>query len=168
MTIEMTIDRRHSRMSSPVGPLLLLGNGRVLSGVYMDGPTVGRAETALGPRDDAAFSPARAQLEAYFSGALKTFDLAFSGSGTPFQQRVWRALCEIPYGEHISYGELARRIGQPTASRAVGLANGRNPISIIVPCHRVIGASGALTGYSGGIEHKRWLLAHEASARTHS
>ncbi len=86
-----------------------------------------------------------------------------AAAGTSFQQRVWKELCAIPYGETISYGELAKRIGQPTASRAVGLANGQNPISIVVPCHRVIGADGSLTGYGGGIERKRWLLAHEGA-----
>ena len=104
----------------------------------------------------------RAQLQAYFAGELRDFELPLAAEGTPFQQRVWRALCDIPYGETISYGELARRIGQPTASRAVGLANGQNPISIVVPCHRVIGANGSLTGYGGGLARKRWLLAHES------
>jgi methylated-DNA-[protein]-cysteine S-methyltransferase len=113
-------------------------------------------------RDDAALSEARAQLQAYFAGELRGFELPLAAEGTPFQQRVWRALCDIPYGETISYGELARRIGQPAAARAVGLANGQNPIAIVVPCHRVIGANGSLTGYGGGLERKRWLLAHES------
>ena len=102
------------------------------------------------------------QLTAYFEGDLESFDLAMTLAGTPFQKRVWHELCNIPYGRAISYAELARRIGQPGSSRAVGGANGRNPISIIVPCHRVIGADGGLGGYGGGLDRKRWLLEHEA------
>jgi methylated-DNA-[protein]-cysteine S-methyltransferase len=101
------------------------------------------------------------QLSEYFAGTRRTFHLPLRLQGTEFQQRVWRELTEIPYGETWSYGQLARRIGNPNASRAVGLANGRNPISILVPCHRVIGADGSLTGYGGGLERKQWLLAHE-------
>ena len=112
-------------------------------------------------RDDALFRSAREQLQAYFGGELRDFDLLLRPTGTDFQQRVWSALTEIPYGVTESYGELAARLGQPTASRAVGAANGRNPISIIVPCHRVIGKSGSLTGYGGGMARKRWLLSHE-------
>lgn len=112
-------------------------------------------------RDDGPFRAAREQLEAYFAGELEEFTLELAPAGTPFQQRVWRALLEIPFGTTESYGALARRIGLPQAARAVGLANGRNPISIVIPCHRVIGADGSLTGYGGGLERKRWLLAHE-------
>jgi methylated-DNA-[protein]-cysteine S-methyltransferase len=101
------------------------------------------------------------QLGEYFTGQRRKFDLPLRLHGTEFQQRVWNVLREIPYGVTWSYGELARRIDNPNASRAVGLANGRNPISILVPCHRVIGADGSLTGYGGGLERKRWLLAHE-------
>jgi methylated-DNA-[protein]-cysteine S-methyltransferase len=101
------------------------------------------------------------QLAEYFAGARRAFDLPMRLKGTAFQQRVWRELTEIPYGETWSYGQLAQRINKPSASRAVGLANGRNPISILVPCHRVIGANGSLTGYGGGLERKQWLLAHE-------
>jgi methylated-DNA-[protein]-cysteine S-methyltransferase len=101
------------------------------------------------------------QLRAYFAGQLDNFDLALSPQGTPFQQRVWSELCKIPYGETISYGELARRIGNPNASRAVGLANGSNPIPIVIPCHRVIGSNGKLTGYGGGLPIKEKLLALE-------
>jgi methylated-DNA-[protein]-cysteine S-methyltransferase len=101
------------------------------------------------------------QLEEYFAGSRREFDLTLHLEGTPFQRRVWAALREIPYGATLSYGELARRIDKPKASRAVGLANGRNPISILVPCHRVIGTNGSLTGYGGGLDRKRWLLAHE-------
>jgi methylated-DNA-[protein]-cysteine S-methyltransferase len=161
--------RVHSRMESPVGPLLLLGHGcgpgsgpgPALTAVLMDlqarDPDPGR----IGTRDDAALAPARDQLEAYFAGTRQAFDLVVAGAGTPFQRRVWAELCRIPFGSTITYGELARRIGQPTASRAVGLANGQNRLAIVVPCHRVVGAGGALTGYAGGIERKRWLLDHE-------
>ena len=105
------------------------------------------------------------QLRAYFAGQLETFDLALAPQGTPFQQRVWGELCRIPYGETISYGELAKRIGNPNASRAVGLANGSNPIPIIIPCHRVIGSNGKLTGYGGGLPIKEKLLALERQLR---
>ena len=111
--------------------------------------------------DRAAFKPAITQFSAYFAGELRDFDLPLAPVGTPFQMRVWKALLEIPFAQTTSYGELATKLGDRNASRAVGLANGRNPIGIIVPCHRVIGANGALTGYGGGIERKRWLLAHE-------
>lgn len=109
----------------------------------------------------APFPETKQQLSAYFAGRLTEFDLPLQLRGTPFQQRVWEALQTIPYGTVLSYGELANKIGQPNASRAVGLANGRNPVSIVVPCHRVIGANGKLTGYGGGIERKQWLLNHE-------
>ena len=155
----------HARIESPVGLLTLCGSDGTLSGLYMDPHQNGPEAARLGRRDDAAFKAVREQLAAYFAGELRTFDLPLAAIGTAFQKKVWTALCDISYGETISYGELARRIGQPTASRAVGLANGQNPISIIVPCHRVIGSTGALTGYGGGIERKRWLLAHEAQQR---
>ena len=149
---------RCAQMLSPIGPLLLTGDGRALTGLYM-----GRAPS--GTRDDTAFTHAREQLDAYFAGELERFDIPLSPRGTEFQRRVWDALREIPYGETTSYGALAAQIGRPGAARAVGLANGRNPISIVVPCHRVIGAAGALTGYGGGLERKRWLLAHERGQR---
>lgn len=161
----MGTERNHSRMDSPLGPLLLLATHGRLSGLYMREHQGGPRDDVLGVRDDALFVSVHEQLAAYFAGELRVFMLESVGEGTPFQRRVWAALCEIPYGETISYGELARRIGQPTASRAVGLANGQNPISIMVPCHRVIGSDGSLTGYGGGIERKRWLLAHEARQR---
>jgi methylated-DNA-[protein]-cysteine S-methyltransferase len=104
------------------------------------------------------FAEVRRQLDEYFAGERVEFDLELASDGSDFEQRVWRALAEIPYGETISYGELAHRIGHPDGARAVGMANGRNPISIVVPCHRVIGADGSLTGYGGGIDRKRFLL----------
>jgi methylated-DNA-[protein]-cysteine S-methyltransferase len=154
---------RFTYFESPIGPLLLCCDGAVLTGLYMDTPS-------LPPRDsgnwmeDASADPLPQtvrQLREYFVGTRREFDLPLRLEGTSFQQRVWRSLREIRYGETWSYGQLAKRIGNPNASRAVGLANGRNPISILVPCHRVIGADGSLTGYGGGLERKRWLLAHE-------
>jgi methylated-DNA-[protein]-cysteine S-methyltransferase len=149
----------YTYLSSPIGDLLLTGDGRALTGLYM-----GQDARPDWVRDDGQFARAASQLQAYFADELQRFDLALAAAGTAFQQKVWRALRDIPFGETRSYGEIARAIGSPTASRAVGMANGRNPISIIVPCHRVIGADGSLTGYGGGIERKRWLLGHEGAA----
>ena len=144
-------------MDSPVGRLLLAADDRGLRRLLF-----ADAEPQPGwVPDGDALRPVRDQLAAYFDGKLREFDINLAPEGTPFQLRVWRALLDIPYGQTISYGELARTIGNPAASRAVGLANGSNPISIIVPCHRVIGASGKLTGYGGGLERKSWLLALE-------
>jgi methylated-DNA-[protein]-cysteine S-methyltransferase len=151
--------------SSPIGNLLLSANDHGLTGLHM----LNASDVAAGPgrRDDAhAFlAAARAELTAYFAGTLGSFTLPFAAAGTPFQQRVWAALTEIPYGSTTSYGALAARLGKARAVRAVGLANGRNPLPIIVPCHRVIGADGSLTGYGGGLERKRWLLAHEQAVK---
>ncbi|KEZ75854.1 methylated-DNA--[protein]-cysteine S-methyltransferase [Salinisphaera hydrothermalis] len=148
-------------MPSPLGPLRLVGDGTVLFSVTMTEQRHAATGNAGWHRDDSAFEAARQQLDEYFAGQRQTFDLALAPNGTAFQQRVWAALADIPFGHTENYGELARRIGSPRAARAVGLANGRNPIPIIVPCHRVIGADGSLTGYGGGIERKRWLLQHE-------
>ena len=151
-----------SFLDSPIGRLLLTSDGRDLTGLYMD---VGRERpTAHGWLEDGTVEPLAStltQLKEYFAGTRRSFDLPLRLQGTEFQQRVWQELTQIPYGETWSYGQLAKRIGKPSASRAVGLANGRNPISILVPCHRVIGADGSLTGYGGGLERKQWLLAHE-------
>jgi methylated-DNA-[protein]-cysteine S-methyltransferase len=154
----------YSVLDSPIGELLLTGSDRALTGIWMRSHRDERKRTASMLRDDAAFADVRRQLAGYFAGERTAFDLVLAAEGTGFQHRVWSALCAIPYGATISYGELARRIGQPGAARAVGLANGANPIPIVVPCHRVIGADGSLTGFGGGIERKRWLLAHEARA----
>jgi methylated-DNA-[protein]-cysteine S-methyltransferase len=150
-------------VDSPLGPLLLTADDEGLSGVYMtphahgpDGPSAGWVE------DRSRFHDAEVQLDEYFAGKRTQFDLLLHPIGTPFQIEVWEALKAIPYGEVRSYGDIAEQIGRPGASRAVGLANGRNPISVIVPCHRVIGASGSLTGYGGGLERKRLLLDLEA------
>ncbi|WP_166346761.1 methylated-DNA--[protein]-cysteine S-methyltransferase [Phytoactinopolyspora limicola] len=154
-----------TELDSPVGPLLLTADDAGLTGLYMEERRHGPHD--IGPgwiRSDEPFGAAEEQLEHYFAGQLREFDLPLNPTGTPFQQRVWAALTSIPYGEVRSYREIAEQIGHPTAYRAVGLANGRNPISIVVPCHRVIGASGALTGYGGGIERKRMLLELETPA----
>jgi methylated-DNA-[protein]-cysteine S-methyltransferase len=149
-------------VESPIGRLLLTSDGIALTGLFTRPEHKGYSTE--GWIEDATIAPLAAavlQLSEYFAGARRAFDLPMRLDGTPFQQRVWRELLKIPYGETWSYGQLARRIGNPNASRAVGLANGQNPISILVPCHRVIGANGSLTGYGGGLERKSWLLAHE-------
>jgi len=152
---------RYSEMQSPAGSLLLAADDAGLRQIiFMNG----RDRTQPGRDwvlDRSAFAETIRQLEAYFAGGLESFNLPLAPQGTPFQLQVWRQLCEIPYGETISYGELARRIGNPKASRAVGLANGSNPIPIIIPCHRVIGSNGKLTGYGGGLPIKEKLLALE-------
>jgi methylated-DNA-[protein]-cysteine S-methyltransferase len=151
----------YTRMDSPVGPLLLVADDGGLRRIdFVNGRT--RVEADPRWHDDA--EPLREtirQLRAYFAGELETFDLALAPEGTPFQLAVWNRLREIPYGETISYGELARRLSNPNASRAVGLANGSNPIPIVIPCHRVIGSNGKLTGYGGGLPIKEKLLALE-------
>ncbi|MFO0889947.1 MAG: methylated-DNA--[protein]-cysteine S-methyltransferase [Isosphaeraceae bacterium] len=154
----------YRHMSSPIGKLLLTSDGEALTGLHMTGLAEDSSPVpdASWTQDDRAFVRVCEQLEAYFEGESVTFDLPLGLGGTAFQRRVWQALCAIPYGVAISYAELARRIGQPGASRAVGSANGRNPVAIIVPCHRVIGADGGLGGYGGGLDRKRWLLEHEA------
>jgi methylated-DNA-[protein]-cysteine S-methyltransferase len=155
----------YCELDAPVGPLVLVSDGTALTGLYM-GEHKHRPPLPDGcRRDDAAFREARAQLRAYFAGTRTTFELPLRGAGTPFQERVWHALRAIPFGRTESYGALAKRLGDANASRAVGMANGRNPISIIVPCHRVVGANGALTGYGGGLERKQWLLEHERRHR---
>jgi methylated-DNA-[protein]-cysteine S-methyltransferase len=152
----------YSRMPSPVGELLLVGSDDGLQGLYLPGHRGGPAVDPGWTRDDGALAETRAQLDAWFAGERTTFDLPLAPAGTEFQLAVWRALREIPFGATESYGGLAARLGRPGAARAVGLANGRNPISIVVPCHRVVGSAGALTGYAGGIGAKRALLEHEA------
>jgi methylated-DNA-[protein]-cysteine S-methyltransferase len=167
---------RFTHHPSPIGPLLLVSDGdgagdgdgdgagpTVLTGLYMEahrrGPVVDPAWT----EDPAAFAAVVAQLDEYFAGSRSVFELQLGPRGTDFQRRVWDELTRIPAGETISYGELAARVGRPNAARAVGAAVGRNPISIIVPCHRVVGSNGALTGYAGGVERKAHLLALEGA-----
>jgi len=154
----MTTNLLYTVIESPIDDLLLVGDDEALHRLDM---REGRRPVAIDPRwqrDDDAFADVRAQLDEYFAGSRREFELEFELHGNPFERRVWQALCEIPYGETVSYGEVARAIGAPDAPRAVGLANGRNPIAVIVPCHRVIGANGSLTGYGGGLERKRRLL----------
>lgn len=151
----------YTYLESPIGRLLLAGDTNGLQQILFS--TEGRpAEPDPQWIEDAAtLQPAIHQLQAYFAGELENFDLSLSPQGTPFQLKVWNELQKIPYGKTISYGELARRIGNPKASRAVGLANGSNPLSIVIPCHRVIGSNGKLTGYGGGLPIKEKLLALE-------
>ncbi|MGW4568853.1 methylated-DNA--[protein]-cysteine S-methyltransferase [Streptomyces sp. NPDC004561] len=157
----------HTVLDSPYGPLTLVADADgALCGLYMAGQRHRPPEEDFGPRDDgpSCFAAAREQLSAYFVGELKEFTVELALRGTPFQRGVWAQLARIPYGETRTYGELADALGNPQASRAVGLANGRNPVGIIVPCHRVIGADGSLTGYGGGLARKRRLLDFERGA----
>ena len=150
----------YSIFASPIGDMLLTADGAALTGVdFLD-----KVADPVGQRDDGAFGEATAQLRVYFAGELTEFSLDLATGGTPFQQRVWSALRTIPYGTTTTYSKLATALGDERATRAVGSANGRNPISIIIPCHRVIGADGSLTGYGGGMERKQWLLALEGRA----
>ncbi len=156
---------RYCEIPSPVGRLRLAGDEEGLRGIsfqdrFRPAEIAGGSERARTP-----FREVIVQLEAYFAGELRGFDLTLAPEGTPFQREVWSALLTIPYGETVSYGELARRLGRSKASRAVGAANGRNPIPIIIPCHRVIGADGSLTGFGGGLAIKRRLLELEAGGR---
>jgi methylated-DNA-[protein]-cysteine S-methyltransferase len=156
--------------SSPIGPLLLTSDGEALTTLHLPRE---RSKPCGGPppdgrRDDGAFREARIQLESYFAGELCVFELPLGPLGTDFQRRAWEELLRIPYGAIISYAEQARRMGRPGAARAVGAANGRNPIAIVVPCHRVIGANGSLGGYGGGLPVKEWLLEHEATVARRS
>jgi methylated-DNA-[protein]-cysteine S-methyltransferase len=156
--------RTHYRtVASPIGTLTVAGEGCTLTHLLMSEQSHEPDRSGWEPAGPDAFADLVAQLEAYFAGELTAFDVDLELTGTDFQRRVWAALQTIPYGETRSYGQIAEQIGSPAASRAVGLANGRNPISIIVPCHRVIGSSGSLTGYGGGIERKRALLELEMS-----
>lgn len=151
----------YSILDSPVGELTVVARDGALVGLYMQEHSPAPSRAGWGARVDDALPAASEQLRAYFAGQLRTFDLPLAPAGTEFQRRVWGLLRAIPYGETRTYGELAAQMGRPGASRAVGLANGRNPISIVVPCHRVIGSSGKLTGYAGGVERKAFLLALE-------
>jgi methylated-DNA-[protein]-cysteine S-methyltransferase len=153
---------RFDELDTPIGTLVLAADDAGLRYVLFEQDRWGPRERGDWRRDPSAIAAAHTQLAAWFAGELRSFDLPLAPVGTTFQQRVWTALCGIPYGATASYGDIARRLGAPTATRAVGAANGRNPLPIIVPCHRVIGASGALTGFGGGIARKQWLLAHEA------
>lgn len=152
-------------LDSPVGPVRVVASAGGIHAIRVG--DMGGASADAHPAGDpgsprpSALGAALEQLEAYFAGSLTCFDLPLAAGGTPFQQSVWAALLRIPFGQTRSYGRIAADLGVPGSARAVGLANGRNPIAIVVPCHRVIGADGSLTGYAGGLECKRWLLAHE-------
>ncbi|MFE7270547.1 methylated-DNA--[protein]-cysteine S-methyltransferase [Streptomyces sp. NPDC057623] len=150
--------KQHTVIDSPYGPLTLVAEDGVLCGLYMTDQRHRPHEETFGTREESLFGEAEEQLAAYFGGELKKFTLELDLRGTPFQRSVWEQLRKIPYGETRSYGELADALGSSGASRAVGLANGRNPVGIIVPCHRVVGANGSLTGYGGGLDRKRRLL----------
>jgi len=145
-------------VSSPVGRLTLVAGGDHLVGLYFDDDPHAAESRAGATRDDRRLRTAATQLEEYFAGARTSFDLPLAPAGSAFQKKVWAALCRIPFGETATYGQIARAIGKPAASRAIGGANHRNPIAIIVPCHRVIGADGSMTGYGGGLRRKRLLL----------
>ena len=151
---------------SPIGVLTLTAEDGYLTGLYMDDQRHAPSGSDKWVRDDTAFDDVLSQLDAYFSGGITEFRVELRMRGTEFQRRVWDGLNQIPYGETWSYAQLAEKVGSPRACRAVGLANGRNPVAVIVPCHRVIGANGTLTGYGGGLDRKRWLLDHEARYRT--
>lgn len=149
-------------MESPIDPLLLTSDGIYLTGLYMDVQNYLPHMKENWVHDPAHFTAAISQLTAYFANELYQFDLPLKATGTTFQEKVWQLLTTIPFGETVSYKTIAERIQAPKSVRAVGLANGKNPISIIIPCHRVIGANGQLVGYGGGLPRKQWLLAHEA------
>ncbi|MFD7898397.1 methylated-DNA--[protein]-cysteine S-methyltransferase [Streptomyces sp. NPDC059479] len=154
----------HTVIDSPYGPLTLVAADDVLKGLYMVGQRHRPPEENFGEPDSRPFTEVVRQLDAYFEGELTEFDLPLRLDGTAFQRSVWEQLRKIPYGETRSYGELAENLGKPGASRAVGLANGKNPIGIIVPCHRVIGSTGSLTGYGGGLDRKQRLLVFEGAS----
>ena len=156
-----TPDRRYVTVPSPIGPLTMTADHGYLTGLFMDAQQHRPLEASFGVHGDPAdkpFASAARQLAAYFAGNLTEFDLPLSPAGTDFQRQVWSALRTIPYGQTWTYGQLADKIGKPSAVRAVGLANGRNPIALVIPCHRVIGSDGSLTGYGGGLDRKRYLL----------
>ncbi len=156
----MTVTR-YGYTDSPLGRLLVVGEQDALTGLHVDGHEHAPTVHPDWERDDGDLDEVRAQLEAYFAGQRTDFDLAVRPAGSAFQREVWAALSEIPFGETRTYGQIATRISRPDAVRAIGAANGANPISIVIPCHRVIGADGSLTGYGWGVERKSWLLDHE-------
>jgi methylated-DNA-[protein]-cysteine S-methyltransferase len=158
---DVSTTTHYRTIDSPVGPLTLAGTGSTLMHLRMVDQTHESDRSGWQPATGEVFAEAVEQLTAYFAGDLTEFELDLDLAGTDFQRKVWTALRTIPYGETRTYGEIAMQIGSPTASRAVGMANGRNPIGIIVPCHRVIGSTGGLTGYGGGLDRKRQLLALE-------
>lgn len=157
--------RCHRVLQTPVGQVTLVGDGQVLEGLYWPDHTPAPDRSTFGPCAPEAFTDAVTQLQEYFAGERVEFSLATRAEGTDFQQAVWEQLRMIPAGETRTYGQVAAAIGRPTAVRAVGAANSRNPLSVVVPCHRVVSASGAAHGYAGSVETKEWLLAHERRHR---
>lgn len=160
----MTTTTWFTKIATPIGAMLLVKTRRGLSHAYLEN-LIPTKRDASWTRDARAFADESKQLDAYFTGKRTEFDLALDPHGTPFQLAVWSALRDVRYGRTATYGEIARAVGRPQAFRAVGATNGRNPIAIIVPCHRIIGSSGALVGYGGGMPRKRWLLDHETGQR---
>lgn len=154
----------HTVIDSPLGELTVVAEGRALTGVYFDDHTRGPDQESIGPCVTTGFDETARQLTEYFAGRRTAFDLVCAPRGEPFQRRVWELLSEIPHGQTRSYGDLARSLGSPGLAQAVGAANGRNPLSVLVPCHRVVGADGALVGYAGGLWRKRFLLDLEEPA----
>jgi methylated-DNA-[protein]-cysteine S-methyltransferase len=151
----------HDLLESPIGDVLVTGDGAgALTGLWFADRM---AVPAGSRRSRSGLTDVRAQLDAYWAGELRAFDVRLRFAGTPFQRAVWEALAEVSYGTTLGYGELARRLGRPAAARAVGAANGQNPISVIVPCHRLVGSTGGLVKYGGGLERKAWLLEHESA-----
>lgn len=163
----MSAQTRFTIMHGPLGRILLVGS---LTGLHQINFLDGNQPLRLDPawqQDEAFFSEPIAQLDAYFNGGRIDFDMHLALDGTPFQRRVWRAVQDIPYGSTRTYAELACQLGRPKAARAVGVANGSNPLPILIPCHRVIGSNGSLTGYAGGLKLKQWLLRHERQTLWH-
>jgi methylated-DNA-[protein]-cysteine S-methyltransferase len=150
-------------VAAPIGRLIVASDGSAVAGVWMANASPSDDQWERRRGTDLVLAEARRELVAYFDGTLREFRVPLAPNGTEFQRRVWTALTHIPYGTTISYADLARRLGNLMAVRAVGAANGRNPIPIIVPCHRVIGSDGSLTGFGGGLDRKRWLLHHEGA-----
>ncbi len=156
---------RYARFRTPLGTVLAIAAGGVITGLHFEGAKHAPA-VAPGWREDPYASPLQEcaqQLADYFAGKRQCFDLPVAPQGTPFQKRVWREIAQVPFGATITYAELAARAGAPGSARAAGAATGRNPLAIVVPCHRIVGTGGALTGYAGGLERKRSLLAHEGT-----
>ncbi len=163
MTVAATAGVIYDVISTPIDRLVVASGGAAIVGVWMANAEPDDASWADRRGTDALLEEARCQLTAYFDGRLRTFDLPLAPNGTDFQRRVWTELTKIPFGMTVSYADLARRVSNAAAVRAVGAANGRNPIPIIVPCHRVIGSNGSLTGFGGGLQRKQWLLTHEGA-----
>ena len=160
----MTASSFYTTLKSPIGELVLTASEKGLTGLYTPEHPL-YEEAKKGERDPGPFKAAVKQLDEYFSGKRTEFSLPLAATGTDFQKRTWKALRTIRFGKTQSYGQIAKALKSPNASRAVGLANSKNPVCIIVPCHRVIGANGKLTGYAGGLKAKKWLLNHEAASK---